>query len=101
MMSLDPNLEEQELLAATLQRDRTSVTASERFTEGLVAVVFGFGVAGVWILDPPHSFVVWPAGGCLVVLALATRVRFDLPLGFTVPTQLAFVPLLFAMPVAL
>lgn len=100
-MSLDPNLEEQELLAATLQRDRTSVTALERITEGLVAVVFGLVVAGLWILDPPHSFAVWPAAVCLVVLALATRVRFDMPLGFTVPTQLAFVPLLFAMPVVL
>jgi putative nucleotidyltransferase with HDIG domain len=100
-MSLDPNLEEQELLAATLQRDMTSVTASERFTEGLVAVAFGLVVAGLWIGDPPDSFAVWPAAVCLVVLSLATRVRFDLPLGFTVPTQLAFVPLLFAMPVAL
>ncbi|MGO9900048.1 MAG: HD-GYP domain-containing protein, partial [Solirubrobacteraceae bacterium] len=33
--------------------------------------------------------------------AVATRVRFDMPFGFTVPTQLAFVPLLFAMPVVL
>jgi HD-GYP domain-containing protein (c-di-GMP phosphodiesterase class II) len=101
MMSLDPNLEEQELLADTLQRDGTSVTALERITEGLVAVAFGLAVAGLWILDPPHSFAVWPAAVCLVVLALATRVRFDTPLGFTVPTQLAFVPLLFAMPVVL
>ncbi len=38
---------------------------------------------------------------CLAVLVLATRVRFDTPFGFTVATQLAFVPLLFAMPVAI
>ena len=30
-----------------------------------------------------------------------TRVRFDTPLGFTVPTQLAFVPLVFAVPPAI
>ena len=100
-MSLDPNLEEQQLLAVTLQLDKTSVRALERITEGFVAVVFGLVVAGLWILDPPHSFAVWPAAVCVVVLALATRVRFDMPLGFTVPTQLAFVPLLFAMPVVL
>jgi hypothetical protein len=35
------------------------------------------------------------------VLALPTLVRFETPFGFTVPTQLAFVPLLFSMPVAL
>ena len=40
-----------------------------------------------------------PAALCVVVLALATRVRIDTPFGFTVPTQLAFVPLLFAVPV--
>jgi hypothetical protein len=100
-MSLEPTLEEQELLAATLQRDRTSVTALERLTEGVVAVVFVAVVACLWRLDPPDSFAVWPAAVCLAVLAVATRVRFDMPLGFTVPTQLAFVPLLFAMPVAL
>lgn len=36
-----------------------------------------------------------------MVLALATRVRVDVPLGFTVPAQVVFVPLLFAMPVVL
>jgi putative nucleotidyltransferase with HDIG domain len=36
----------------------------------------------------------------VVVLALATRVRFHVASGFTVPTQLAFVPLVFAVPVA-
>ena len=34
-------------------------------------------------------------------MAFASRVRFDTPFGFTAATQLAFVPLLFAMPVAL
>jgi HD-GYP domain-containing protein (c-di-GMP phosphodiesterase class II) len=100
-MALEPTLAEQELLATTLQRDQTSMTSLERSVEGAVAVAFGLVVACLWQLDPPHSFAVWPAAVCLVVLALATRVRFDMPLGFTVPTQLAFVPLLFALPVAL
>jgi hypothetical protein len=38
---------------------------------------------------------------CFVLLVLASRVRFDTPFGFTVATQLAFVPLVFAMPVTL
>jgi putative nucleotidyltransferase with HDIG domain len=89
------------LSVATLQRDRTSVPVLERVVESVLAVVFGLVVACLWHLDPPHSFAVWPAVVCLAVLALATRVWFDMPLGFTVPTQLAFVPLLFAMPVVL
>ena len=43
----------------------------------------------------------FPAVASLVLLVLATRVRFDTPFGFTVATQVAFVPLLFALPVAL
>ena len=39
--------------------------------------------------------------GVTVVLALSMRVRFDTPLGYSVPTQLAFVPLVFAVPGAL
>ncbi len=47
-----------------------------------------------------RRFAVVPAIVCLLVLALSIKVRFDTPLGFTVATQLAFVPLLFAMPPA-
>ena len=34
---------------------------------------------------------------CLLVLTLSIKVQFETPLGFTVPTQLAFIPLLFAV----
>jgi HD-GYP domain-containing protein (c-di-GMP phosphodiesterase class II) len=37
----------------------------------------------------------------MATMVLATRVSFDTPFGFTVASQLAFVPLLFAMPVAI
>lgn len=46
-------MEEQELLAVTLQRDRTSVIALERLVEGVVAVAFGLFVAYLWHLAPP------------------------------------------------
>jgi putative nucleotidyltransferase with HDIG domain len=58
-------------------------------------------VAGLWAIQDPDSFPIVPAVISLLVLALSTRVQFDTPLGFTVPTQLAFVPLLFAAPPAL
>jgi putative nucleotidyltransferase with HDIG domain len=53
------------------------------------------------MLAPPHRFDVLTAVACLLVMAFASRVRFDTPFGFTAATQLAFVPLLFALPVAL
>ncbi len=77
------------------------MTASEWLAEGSLGVGFAVVVACLWVLDAPHTFAVLPAAVCLAVLAVATRVRFDMPFGFTVPTQLAFVPLLFAMPVVL
>ncbi len=89
------------MFADTLQRAGLAMTVAERLAETLVSVGFVLAVGCLWALDPPHAFSVLPAMTCMAVLALATRVRFDTPLGFTVPTQLAFVPLLFALPVVL
>ena len=58
-------------------------------------------VAAMWAVSPPHGFQVVSAALCMVVLTMATMVRFDTPFGFTVPTQVAFVPLVFAVPPAL
>ena len=100
-MALEPTVEEQELLADTLRRASARMSLRERAAEtvadvGLVAVT-----AGLWVAWPPHAFSVVAAVTCLVVLVVATMVRFETPFGFTAPIQLAFVPLLFAMPVAL
>jgi putative nucleotidyltransferase with HDIG domain len=100
-MSLKPTLEEQDLLADTFRRADSGLSAGERRIEILVGLAFAAATAAVWSAYPPHAFAVAPALLCSVVLVLATRVRFDTPLGFTVATQLAFVPLLFAMPVAI
>ena len=100
-MSLKPNLAEQERLADTLRRADMALSAREWLTEGLFAGAFLVAVAALWWLDPPQRLSVLPAALSLMVMVFATRVRFDTPFGFTVATQLAFVPLLFAFPVAL
>jgi putative nucleotidyltransferase with HDIG domain len=100
-MPLDPSLEEQEVLADTFQRRRSRMTRRELLAELVVGSGFLVAVGGLWLVRPPHAFAVWPAALCLVVLALATRVRFDTPFGFTVPVQLAFVPLVFTLPAAI
>ena len=100
-MSFDPSITEQELLEDTLRQSAQPI----RRRDALVAVVSGIGlassVAAVWMIAPPHAFAILPALICLLVFAVSATIPFDTPLGFTVPTQLAFVPLLFAMPVAL
>ena len=69
-------------------------------SSGACSSAAGFlaAVAAIWAIQDPDSFPILPAVVCLLVLALSMRIRFDTPLGFTVPTQLAFVPLVFAAP---
>jgi putative nucleotidyltransferase with HDIG domain len=100
-MSLTPSLEQQELLADTFRREGSHMPARERVSETLIGLVFALVVAGIWWIRPPHAVALVPPALCLLVMVLATRVRLDTPFGFTVATQLAFVPLLFAIPVAI
>ncbi|HTW11991.1 MAG TPA: HD-GYP domain-containing protein [Solirubrobacteraceae bacterium] len=99
-MSFTPDLAQQERLAAASGRTRREMTAGEWRAEELMSGAFVLAVAAIWYVRPPHSFAVLPALLCVALLVLATRVRFSTPFGFTVATQLAFVPLLFAMPAA-
>lgn len=100
-MALQPSVEEQEHLADTFARAVSRMTPRERVAEAVGCVAFAAAMAGLWLLRPPQAFALAPAAICLLVLVLATMVRFETPFGFTVPTQLAFVPLLFTMPMAL
>jgi signal transduction histidine kinase/CheY-like chemotaxis protein len=96
-----PTPEEQAAIAATLRRPRSAMTPHERVAEALGCVGFVGAAAALWIAQPPHGFTALPAVVCFVVLVIASRIQIDTPFGFTVPTQLAFVPLLFALPLAL
>lgn len=96
LMALMPTLEEQELLADTFVQARKGMTRTELRAALALAAAYAFALAGIWMANPPHGPPSGAAILCTIVLALATRVRFDTPFGFTVPTQLAFVPLLFA-----
>jgi putative nucleotidyltransferase with HDIG domain len=99
-MSLQPTFEEQEVLADTLSRDSSAMDPRERATEIGTAGAFFVAVALIWTAQPPHGFEALPIVLSTLVLLVAAAVRIDTPFGFTVPIQLAFVPLLFAMPLA-
>jgi len=100
-MSFSPNLEQQGQLAQSMQLDRAEMTSRERAAELLVDGGFVAAVVALLLISPPHGLSPWPALLCVVLMALATRVEFDLPWGYTVATQLAYVPLVFAVPVTL
>ncbi len=100
-MSFAPTLEEQDLLAESFRRAGSRMTARERAAEMILGGGFVAAAAMLWAISPPPSFHVASGLICVAVMALATTVQFDTPFGFTVPTQLAFVPLLFAVPPAI
>ncbi len=77
------------------------MTHRERLAGVATGAAFAVAAAGVWAIHPPRPFAIVPAIACVLVLALATRVQFETPFGFTVPNQMAFVPLLFVIPLAL
>jgi putative nucleotidyltransferase with HDIG domain len=97
-MSFERSLEKQELLADNYRRAGSGLSARERWGELLLGGGFVAAVAALWVAHPPQSFAVLPAALCTLLLILAMLVRIDTPLGYTVPTQLAFVPLVFAVP---
>ena len=100
-MSFTPNLKEQELLAHPFRRPDYRLPAREAAVELLVGLAYASVAVWIWRTEPPAAFDVFPAILCLVVLVLAERVRFDTPYGMAFATQLAFVPLLFAIPIAI
>jgi putative nucleotidyltransferase with HDIG domain len=95
-----PTLREQDMLAETLQREGRPLRARARTAEGVVTAAFVAAAVALLVAAPPDAFALAPALACVGMLALATRVPFHVASGFTVPTQLAFVPLLFAVPPA-
>jgi putative nucleotidyltransferase with HDIG domain len=97
-VSLQLTPAEENHLAETLEKYRSRLTRRERVS----ALVGAALPALLWIAlasgHPLGRLAGPPAVACVLVLVAAMRVHIDTPLGYTVPTQLAYVPLLFAVP---
>jgi putative nucleotidyltransferase with HDIG domain len=100
-VSIEPRLDQQQVLEETLHRRQARLTSREELWAGLSWTGFIAAVGGLWWIDPPGPFAIVPALVCMLVLALSVNVRFDTPLGYAATIQLAFVPLVFALPPAL
>jgi HD-GYP domain-containing protein (c-di-GMP phosphodiesterase class II) len=102
-MPIDPDLAEQERIAAAAEGRRAGVARRERAVEGLLGLGWIAAVAAIWLAAgiPDAQVHVAPALACMVCLAVAVHIPFAVGDGYTVPTQLAFVPLLFTLPPAL
>jgi putative nucleotidyltransferase with HDIG domain len=92
------SFEEAERVRVAHTRAHRRLAASERQAE--VAVGGAFALAALTLAltaaRGPASLVV--AASCVAALAIASRVSFDVGAGFTVPTQIAFVPMLLSLP---
>jgi putative nucleotidyltransferase with HDIG domain len=95
-------LNEPERLRVSYARETTGLAWSEKRAE--LAVGGGFLLAAVTIalaIAPERHFHAAIAAMYILVLAVASRVRFDFGAGFTVPTQIVFVAMLCEVPVNL
>src|SRR5438874_5512797 len=89
------------LLDEASSREAEPAAPRERRAEaGAAAALIAASVA-VQLIWPGRSIEVGPAIALTVAYALATRVRFYVGAGFTAPTQLVLVPMLFVLPAGL
>ncbi len=99
-MASEPSLREQEQITEALKRHGQAFTAAERRAEFVVSGGFVVAATALLMAFPPtvDGWHVTAALACFVALTVALRAEFDIGSGFTVPCQLAFVPLLFTLP---
>jgi HD-GYP domain-containing protein (c-di-GMP phosphodiesterase class II) len=82
--------------------DRTAPTPldrRERIVEGVASLAFLAAAVPMTLLpDAGESFSIGVAAALVAAYAVACTVRFPIGFGYTVPTQLVFVPMLFVLP---
>jgi putative nucleotidyltransferase with HDIG domain len=99
-MSKEPTIAQQEQLADTRRRAARTMARRELRVELCVDASFLAAVGVLFMLPSPQPFDPVAAILSVAVMFLAMRVTFETPFGFTVASQLAFVPMLFCIPAA-
>jgi HD-GYP domain-containing protein (c-di-GMP phosphodiesterase class II) len=90
--------DQQRLQEAGARRAR-SLDRREIVAEGLVGGGFAVAAGALLGVGPVTGSIPWWTFALLTIcFAVLARVRFDVGSGFTVPTQLLFVPMLFLLP---
>ena len=102
-MALNPSFHEQQLLANTRARQTMRLSSRERRAELIIGgayVLAALAIAWRWSPELASAHLLG-ATACLIAFIVASGTEFDTGAGITVPTQLAFVPLLFSLPTSL
>jgi HD-GYP domain-containing protein (c-di-GMP phosphodiesterase class II) len=99
---LDAHPELTDLLEDARPRAARPLRGRELLTQAVVAGLFLAVAVPFAVLAPAdRSFHLATAAVLLLAFAVASRVEFDVGAGYTVPTQLVFVPMLFELPTPL
>ncbi len=100
-MSASAFVESERVRASLASRDAPMV-APQRRAELIVGGGFVAAAGTLALLSTGNRGISLPLVALYVVsIAVLSRLRFDLGAGFTVPTEVLFVPMLFALPAAL
>jgi putative nucleotidyltransferase with HDIG domain len=92
----------QRLLVGAEASPSQALDRHERLVEWLFAIAFlATAAAMALVLDAERSLSVGTALALVAAYAVVSRVRFSDGAGYTVPTQLVFVPMLFLLPAPL
>jgi HD-GYP domain-containing protein (c-di-GMP phosphodiesterase class II) len=98
-LAIELSLDEQHRLAEAAARRSRGLARREVLAEALAGGGFAAACVALLAAGPPLGALPWARIALLAVcFAVLARVRFDVGAGFTVPTQLVFVPMLFLLP---
>jgi putative nucleotidyltransferase with HDIG domain len=93
---------ESERARTSFLRQGQQMERAERRGEAIVGGCFVCAALALALADSPDRGLSLPIAALYVIsIAVAGHIRIDVGSGFTVPTQAVFVPMLFALPVAL
>jgi HD-GYP domain-containing protein (c-di-GMP phosphodiesterase class II) len=99
MNSAAPATDAQQLFARGRSRAQIRAEGRERAVEQATAGAFVLVAAGMALfLDSPRALDLGPLAVLVVAYVVACRAKFDIADGYTVPTELVLVPMLFLLP---
>jgi putative nucleotidyltransferase with HDIG domain len=95
------DLEEQQRIIHELDLRAGGLAARERVVERVIGAGFLVAATALAFSGDLASVSVLAVAGAVLAFVVAGRVEFDMSGGFAVPTQLAFIPMLFVVPAPL
>src|SRR6187431_2166734 len=99
METISPGSNSEQLFARGRNRALIKAQGRERLVEGAAGLAFLAVALGMaMFMSSPRSLEAGPLAVLVVAYVIACRAKFDIADGYTVPTELVLVPMLFLLP---